>query len=223
MMINLLHVLINHDLKLYARKGGEQITVIGFFLISLTLFPFALGAENPHIQTFAPAFIWIVALLASLLSLPVIFHRDQADGSLDQLRLSGVALEWCVLAKCAANWLGCMLPVLLLSPVAGLVLGMEEKQIARLMLSLLVGTPVLSCIGALGGAFTLHAVNKGGLLAVLVLPLYIPTLIFSTLIAMSDPLVSVSTFPEFFLLLGIMLGGMPLSCWFSAWVLQLQD
>lgn len=215
--------IINHDIKLYARKGGELTTIIGFFVIALTLFPLAMGAGNPHIAEFAPAFIWIVALLASLLSLPAIFNRDMADGALDQLRLSGIALEWVVLAKCTANWIGCQLPLVFISPLFGMMLGLGEEQSARLLLSLLIGTPILSAIGAMGGALTLHAANKSGVLAVLVLPLYIPTLIFATIVAGSDITTSVWQGGEFTMLCAILLAAIPLSCWASAAIIRLQD
>lgn len=214
---------LNHDIKLYARKGGELVTVLGFFLIALTLFPFALGAGNPNTAQFAPAFIWVVALLAALLSLPALFHRDMADGALDQLRLSSVALEWIVLAKCIANWIACQLPLIFISPLVGLMLGMGTEQGGRLMSSLLIGTPVLSCIGALGGALTLHAANKSGILAVLVLPLYIPALIFATIVALSNPATPLLGMAETLLLLGLLCLMLPLSCWMAAWVIRLQD
>lgn len=223
MLIGPLLQVLNHDLKLYARKGGELMTVLGFFLIALTLFPFALGANNPDTAQFAPAFIWVVALLASLLSLPALFHRDMADGALDQLRLSGVALEWIVLAKCAANWIACQLPLIFVSPLIGLMLGMDADQGGRLMSSLLIGTPILSCIGALGGALTLHAANKSGILAVLVLPLYIPALIFATIVALSNPSTPLLEMAETLLVLGLLCLMFPLSCWMAAWVIRLQD
>lgn len=223
MLLSRMGHIINHDIKLYARKGGELVTILGFFAIALTLFPFALGAGNPQVAEFAPAFIWIVALLASLLSLPAIFHRDMADGALDQLRLSGIAMEWCVLAKCTANWVACQLPLIFISPLFALMLGMEEGGASRLMLTLLIGTPVLSAIGALGGALTLHAANKSGVLAVLVLPLYIPTLIFATILAMGDTAVPLLEYAEALMLFGILLAALPLCCWAAAAIIRLQD
>lgn len=223
MLLNRMGHIINHDIKLYARKGGELVTILGFFAIALTLFPFALGAGNPQVAEFAPAFIWIVALLASLLSLPAIFHRDMADGALDQLRLSGIAMEWCVLAKCTANWIACQLPLIFISPLFALMLGMGEEKATRLVLTLLLGTPVLSCIGALGGALTLHAANKSGLLAVLVLPLYIPALIFATILAMSDISTPFMQYAESLMLCGIALAALPLCCWAAAAIIRLQD
>lgn len=223
MLFNALGNIINYEVKLYARKGGELVTVAGFFLIALTLFPFALGADNANTAQYAPALIWVVALLASLLSLPAMFHRDMADGSLDQLRLSPVALEWCILAKCAANWVACQLPLILISPLAGIMLGMSEEQGGRLMASLLLGTPLLCCIGALGGALTLHAANKSGVLAMLVLPLYIPVLIFSTILAMTAPGESLFAQAETLLLAGMLLGAVPLCGWATAWIIRLHD
>lgn len=221
-MLSALLNIINYDVKLYARKGGELATLLGFVVIAAALFPFALGAGADY-APIAPAYIWIIALLASLLSIPHIFHRDQADGTLDQLRLSGLTLEWCVLAKCLANWVGCQLPLILLSPLVGLMLGMEEGQTARLMLSLLITTPLLCCIGALGSALTLHASNKSSILAVIVLPLYIPALIFATSLAQSDPATSALALPQTLGLLGLLLAALPISCWAAAGILRLQD
>lgn len=223
MLFRTLGNIINHEVKLYARKGGEVVTVLGFFVIALSLFPFALGAENAQTAQFAPAFVWVVALLASLLSLPAIFHRDMEDGSLDQLRLAPVSLEWSILAKCLANWIACQLPLILVSPLLGLMLGMNEEQGGRLMVSLLLGTPVISSIGALGGALTLHAANKSGVLAVLVLPLYIPVLIFATILAMTDPATALLSHGEALMLLGLLLAALPLTAWAGAWVIRLQE
>lgn len=223
MLARALGNIINYEIKLYARKGGEVVTIAAFFLIALTLFPFALGADNPHMTEFAPALIWVVALLASLLSLPVILHRDMADGSLDQLRLSGVTLEWVVFAKCLANWIGCQLPLIFISPLIGMMLGMGEEQGARLMSSLLIGTPVLCAIGTLGAALTMHAANMSGVLAVVILPLYIPVLIFATSLAMSSPQVPIFSLEATQLLGGIFCAVFPLGCWAAAWIIRLQD
>lgn len=223
MLFSAIGNIVNHDIKLYMRKGGELVAVLGFCVIAVTLFPLALGAGNPAVARFAPAFIWIIALLSSLLSLPQIFYRDYSDGALDQLRLSGVALEWCAFAKCAANWIACQLPLIFISPLFGLMLGLEEGQSARLMLSLLIGTPVLSLIGALGSALTLHARNHSGIFAVLVLPLYIPVLIFGTAIAMSTPDTAYTSMAETYLLLGLLLAALPLCSWACAGIIRLQD
>lgn len=218
----MLHIL-NHEIKLYARKGGELATVLGFFLIAIALFPFAFGTEKANLTGAAGALIWVVALLATLLSLPSLFHRDMQDGALDQLRLAPVALEWVVLAKCLANWVACQLPLILLAPLAALMLGATEEQGARLMLSLLLGTPTLSCIGALAAALTMHAANKSGVLAVLVLPLYIPVLIFATILAGTSPEENFLSLPEAQLLCGLLLAALPLCSWASAWIIRLQD
>ncbi|MGB1539828.1 MAG: heme exporter protein CcmB [Rickettsiales bacterium] len=141
----------------------------------------------------------------------------------DQLRLSGLALEWCVLAKCSANWISCHLPLILLSPLPALMFGMTGEGASRLMLSLLLGTPVLSLLGALGAALTLHAANKSGVLAVLVLPLFIPALIFGSMFALTSAETSAFEVSEFYMLCGLLLMSLPFSCWFSAWIIRLQD
>jgi heme exporter protein B len=223
MLISAILNIVNYDIKLYARKGGEMMTVLSFFLIATTTFPLALGANTLAIKDFAPAFIWIIALLASLLSIPSIFHRDYSDGTLDQIRLSAIALEWCVFAKCIANWIGCQLPLIVLAPLCGLMLGMAEEQTARMALSLMVATPILCCIGALGSALTLSAAGKNNILAVIVLPLYIPTLIFGTNLAASASDKSVFLTIELPVLTGMALGMLPLCCWASAAIIKIQD
>lgn len=223
MLISAILNIINYDIKLYARKGGELTAVLGFFLIATTLFSLALGTVNPEIKTYAPALLWIIALLSSLLSIPYIFHRDYSDGTLDQIRLSILALEWCVLAKCIANWIGCQLPLVILSPLCGLMLGMAEEQVARMALSFMIATPLLSCLGALGSVLTLNASGKGTLLNVIVLPLYIPTLIFATGLAMSDPLQSAFAIKETFVLVGLLLVVLPLTSWAASAIIKIQD
>lgn len=222
-MINLLLNIINYDVRLYARKGGELLAILGFFLISISLFPFALGSGNPQLAALAPAFICILALLASLLSIPQIFHRDHADGTLDQIRLSALSLEWCALAKITANWMGCQLPLIFIAPIGGLMLGMESEQGARLTLTLLLATPTLSCIGSLGSALTLNASNRNGILAVIILPLYIPVLIFASSLAASATDQSAFTSTEGTALVGMLLAALPLSCWASAAIVRMQD
>lgn len=215
--------IINHDSKLYLKKGGDLSNIIGFSAIAITLFPLAFGADNPLVRDYAPALIWVVALLSSLLSLPSLFGRDYQDGSLDQLRLSGVALEWCVLGKALANWACCQLPIVLASPFFCIVLGLPQEQAARAMLSLLIGTPILSIIGALGGALTLGAGRGSGVLSILVLPLYIPVLIFGSLLALKDPAVSAFSFNETYFLIAMLLAALPLGCWAGAALLRIQD
>lgn len=222
-MISILLNIVNYDVRLYARKGGELLAILGFFLISISLFPFALGAGNPQLPMLAPAFICIIALLASLLSIPQIFHRDHADGTLEQIRLSALSFEWCALAKIAANWIGCQLPLILIAPIGGMMMGMESEQGARLTLALLLATPTLSCIGALGSALTLNASNRSGILAVVILPLYIPVLIFASSLAAKAPAESAMTTAEGMMLVGMLLAALPLSCWASSAIVRIQD
>lgn len=220
---SILSQIVNHDSKLYLKKGGDLTYIIGFSVIVLTLFPLAFGADNPLTGRYGPALIWVVALLASLMSLPSIFGRDAADGSLDQLRLSGATLEWCVLGKAFANWACCQLPLVLASPLFCLVLGVPQEQAARAMLSLLLGTPVLSLIGSLGGALTLAATRGSGIIAILVLPLYIPVLIFGSLLSLKDAALPAFGFNEAWFLLAILLMALPACCWGSASILRAQD
>lgn len=222
-MISLVLNIVNYDVRLYARKGGELLGIVGFFLISTSLFAFAMGAGNPQLASLAPAFICILALLSSLLSIPQIFHRDHADGTLDQIRISALALEWCALAKIGANWMGCQLPLVIIAPIGGLMLGVENEQAARLALTLLLATPILSCIGGLGSALTLAATNRSGILAVIVLPLYIPVLIFAASLAGTAPEEGAISSAPGLALIGILLAAIPLSSWASAAIIRIQD
>ena len=215
--------ILNHDVKLYARQGGELFSVLGFSVVALALFPLAFGAENPLLATYAPAFIWIIALLASLLSIPAILQRDGLDGSLDQLRLSAISMEWLALGKALANWIGCQLPLVMISPALAMMLGLSSEQGARLAATMLIGTPILSLVGTLGSALTLQAQNRAGILALLVLPLYIPALIFASLGAMSDPTASLWHIDEVMILCGLTMLSIPICGLFSAILIRMQD
>ena len=221
-MLSLWWAILTRDIQLYLGKGGDVLTILSFFLIALVLFPFALGADNPNTATYAPAFIWLIALLASLLSLPSILQKDFEDGTLDQLRRTSLSMEWCVLAKILANWIACQLPLLLFSPLAALLLGADATQIPRILVSLLVGTPVLSAIGTMGAALTLHNGSKTNLLAILVLPLYIPALIFAAIVALASPALPFLSMPEMQVSLALIIGMIPLSCLSSAALIRLQ-
>lgn len=223
MLTNALSALVNRDIKLYARKGGELMSSAGFFLVALSLFPLGMGDQLLHLDALAPGLIWVVLLLASLLSAPILLDSDQRDGSLDQLRISGVAMEWIIVAKCIANWVGCLLPLVLLSTLASYLLGMQSAQSARLCASLLLATPLLPLLAMMGASLTLQAAAGHGLLALLVLPLYIPVLIFATAVATSTPDNALLSQAETLFLLGLDLVFLPLSCVVSAWLVRIQQ
>ncbi len=152
--------------------------VVGFFVMTVILFPFGVGPEPELLQRIAAGIIWVTALLAALLSLERLFQGDYEDGSLEALILLPLPLEAQVLAKCLAHWLVSGLPLTLVAPLLGLLLHLDSAGYGTLMLGMALGTPILSLLGAVGAALTLGARRGGVLLSLLVLPLYIPVLIF---------------------------------------------
>ena len=171
------HLLIR-DLRLALRNRHELANPLIFFVLVVTLFPLAVMPTPAALQTMAPGVIWVSALLAVLLSLDRLFKQDYDDGSLDQLMLSPNPLVILVLAKVTAHWLLTGLPLVIIAPLLGLFMSLPMDAVSVLIYSLLLGTPVLSLVGAIGVSLTV-AVNRGGvLLSLIILPLYIPVLIF---------------------------------------------
>ena len=170
--------LLKRDLKLSLRSGGGAVTALLFYLAVVVAMPFAVGPNTQLLATIGAATLWIGALLAGLLGLERLFQSDFEDGSLDQMMLNDIPLPAQILAKCCAHWLATGLPLTLMVPVFGLFLGMDSVSIKASMVTLLVGTPAISLIGAVGAAVTVSLPRGGLLLSVLVLPLCIPVLIF---------------------------------------------
>jgi heme exporter protein B len=168
---------IRRDTLLAMRRRSDVLTVLLFFVIVVSLFPLGVGPEPALLRTIAPGVIWVAALLASMLALSRVFSQDHADGTLEQMLLSATPLSVIVAAKVLAHWLITGLPLVLLAPVLALQFDLPQELFGELMLSLLLGTPALSLIGAIGAALTLGLRGGGALLALLVLPLYIPVLI----------------------------------------------
>lgn len=160
------------------RRRSDWLNALVFFVIVTSLFPLGVGADPKLLKAMAPGVVWVAALLAAMLSLPRVFGTDYADGTLEQLALAPQPLPLLVLAKVSAHWLLSGLPLALVAPVLGLQFGLEGSSIALLSAALLLGTPCLSLIGAVAAALTLGARGAGVLVALLVLPLYIPVLIF---------------------------------------------
>ncbi len=178
-------ILVARDLKLAMRQGGGTLTGVIFLLGLTLLLPLSLGPDPQFLARVAPAMVWIGALLTSLLSLDRLFQADDEDGTLDLLLLSGSAIEALSFAKTVAHWLSHTLPLVILSPLFGLMLGLETNALCGLGGSLLIGTPALTSLGALGAALTLNLRRGGLLLPVLVLPLTLPLLLFGVLSAQS--------------------------------------
>jgi heme exporter protein B len=170
--------LFRRDLRLALRQGGDTGLVLGFFVLAVVLFPLGVGPEPAVLQRIGAGIVWVAALLAALLSLDRLFQSDYQDGGLELLALSSLPLELAVLAKCAAHWVASGLPLALTSPFLALLVDLEPNAIPVLLLGLLLGTPALSLIGSVAAALTLGARRQGALLSLLVLPLYVPPLVF---------------------------------------------
>lgn len=169
---------LHRDLLLAFRGLQQLLQPLLFYTMVVTLFPLAVSPDLSTLAGLAPGIIWIGALLSTLLSLERVFRSDFEDGSLDLLMLSPAPLELLVLAKVFAHWLSTGLPLLIVAPALSMLLAMPERALGTLLVSLALGTPALSLIGAVGVALTVSVQRGGALLALLVLPLYVPILIF---------------------------------------------
>ncbi|QWC96385.1 heme exporter protein CcmB [Polynucleobacter paneuropaeus] len=176
--MNAFFMIVQRDLLLVMRRKSEVLTALFFFVIVTSLFPLGIGADTALLRKIAPGVIWVSALLATLLGLQRLFASDYQDGTLEQLALSPRSFVVLVLGKITAHWLVCGLPLLILAPVIGLQFDLDTASLKTLLLTLLLGTPVLSLIGSIGAALTLGVRGGGALMSLLVLPLYIPVLIF---------------------------------------------
>ncbi len=170
--------LLKRELALGLRQKGDVLTPLVFFVVVASLFPLGVGAETNLLMRMAPGVLWVSALLAAMLSLQRMFASDHADGSLEQMALASTPLSLLVLAKALAHFLLSGLPLVLMAPVLGLQFGLSDRSLGILMLTLLLGTPTLSLVGSIGAALTLGVRGAGVLLSLLILPLYIPVLIF---------------------------------------------
>jgi len=177
-VFGLLGLVIRRDLLLAMRRRADVLTTLIFFVMVVSLFPLGVGPEPDMLRKMAGGVLWVAALLASMLSLPRMFSADHIDGTLEQMMLAPQSLTIMVLGKIVAHWMLSGLPLVLIAPVLGLQFDMPADAIGVLMLALLLGTPVLSMIGAVGAALTLGLRGGGVLVSLLVLPLTIPVLIF---------------------------------------------
>ncbi|MFO1264073.1 MAG: heme exporter protein CcmB [Rhodoferax sp.] len=173
-----LAAVLRRDLLLVARRKSEVLTALFFFVIVSSLFPLGIGPEPSLLRKIAPGILWVGALLATLLGLQRMFAADHADGTLEQMVISPSPLVVLVLGKILAHWLVSGLPLVLMAPVMGIQFDLDASALGILVVALLLGTPLLSLIGAIGAALTLGVRGGGVLLSLLVLPLYVPALIF---------------------------------------------
>lgn len=208
--MNRFRTLVMRDLRLALRQGSDATIAVMFFVLCVVLFPFGVGPEPNILARIAAGVIWVAALLASLLSLERLFQNDYEDGSLELLSLSPLPLEAVVLAKVLAHWLVTGVPLIVAAPILALLLNMETGGFGVLVLTLAVGTPILSLIGAIGAGLTLGARRGGVLLSLLILPLYIPVLIFGAG-AIDAAVTGLTPRPHLLLLGGILAAALPLA------------
>ena len=211
--------IIRRELRLAMRQGSDASIALMFFVVVVALFPLGVGPEPGILERISGGVVWIGALLAAMLSLDRLFQSDLEDGSLDLLVLAPWPLEFLVLAKCLAHWLVTGLPIMLISPLLGLLLHMNTDAYLSLLAAMALGTPVLSLIGAVGASLVLGARRAGVLVSLLVLPLTVPVLIFGVA-AVEAAAIGQSSQPHLMLLGALLLAAIPLCPWAAAAALR---
>jgi heme exporter protein B len=219
-MIQTLRYIVARDVLLAMRRRADVATTLFFFVIVASLFPLGVGPDPKILRIMAPGILWVGALLASMLSLGRLFAEDYADGSLEQLVLAPEPLALVVIGKVMAHWLVSGLPLVLISPVIALQFDLPAEAMGTLLLALLLGTPVLSLIGAIGAALTVGVRGGGVLVSLLVLPLYVPVLIFGAG-AVDASAIGMSASAHLSILGALLLGGMALAPWATAAALRI--
>lgn len=212
--------IVKRDLRLALKHGSDSATVVVFFVLTVTLFPLGVGPEAAMLARLAPGVIWVAALLASMLALDRLFRADHEDGSLELLALGPLPLEITVLAKCLAHWLTTGLPLVVTAPLLAVFLNMDIEGYVTLVAAMALGTPVLSLIGAIGAALTVSLRRGGVLISLIVLPLYIPVLIFGVG-AVDAAVYGLAARPHLLILGAFLLAALPLSPWAGAAALRL--
>jgi heme exporter protein B len=203
--------LVVRDLRVAWKEGGAVGIALGFYVVVATLLPLSIGPDLNLLTRIAPGVLWIGLLLAALLSLGRMFETDFDDGSLEVLALGPLPLEAVAAAKSLVHWLTTGLPLMALAPLMGLLLNLEPAAYGYLMLSMLVGTPAVSALGAVGAALTLRSRRGGLLLALLLLPLFVPTLVFGIETVRGSALGEASFLPAFLILCAISLAALVLA------------
>jgi heme exporter protein B len=218
-MIRTMRLLVTRDLRLALRQGSDAAMVIAFFVITVTLFPLGVGPEPNILARIAPGVVWVTALLATMLSLDRLFQTDYEDGSMDLLILAPVPVELVVLAKVLAHWMLTGLPLILAAPVLAALMNMPGDGYLVLVFSMFLATPTLSLIGSVGAALALGARRGGILISLLVLPLYIPVLIFAVG-AVDAAITGLTPRPHLLILGAILAAALPLAPWAAAAALR---
>lgn len=211
--------IVRRDLRLALRQGSDSLMVVTFFVLTVVLFPFGIGPEAGILERVSAGVLWVTALLASMLSLDRLFQTDYEDGSLELLALTPTPLEVVVAAKITAHWLTTGLPLIIAAPLLAVLLNMNAEGFATLLAAMALGTPTLSLIGAIGAALVLGARRGGVLLSLLILPLYVPVLIFGVG-AIDAAVQGLSPKPHLLILAGLLAAALPLCPWASAAALR---
>lgn len=214
--------LLGRDLRLALREGSALGTALGFYLVVVAMLPLGLGPDLNLLTRIAAGILWVALLLSALLSLPRIFEADHDDGVLEVLAMAPLPLEAATAAKALAHWLTTGVPLTLMAPLLGLMLNMELASYPPLLATMLAGTPAISFIGAIGAALTLRSRRGGLLIALLVLPLYIPTLIFGISAVEAATLGTGGFGPSFLILVAISLASLVLGPLAAAAALRVQ-
>lgn len=219
-MLSVMRSVIARDLTLAWRRRTDVFTSVIFFVIVASLFPLGIGPEPKLLLAIGPGVVWVAALLASMLALSRLFAEDHADGTLEQMLIGATPLSVIVIAKVVAHWVAANLPLVLIAPLLGLQFGLPADALAVLAFALMLGTPSLSLIGAIGAALTLGLRGGGVLLALLVLPLYAPVLILGSL-AVESTAAGLSAQPYLLLLAALSLTALSLAPWAIAAALRI--
>lgn len=212
--------IVGRDVRLAFRRGGEAALTVMFFLIAVALFPLGIGPEPEILARIAPGVLWVAALLAATLSLDRLFRADHEDGSLDLMVLTPLPLELTVLAKALAHWLTTGLPLTVAAPFLALMLQLDVASWPVLIAAMALGTPTLSLVGAIGASLTLGARRGGVLASLIVLPLFVPVLIFGTS-AIDAALSNLDAGPALLILGAFLLAALPLAPFATAAALRL--
>lgn len=220
-MLSAFWILLKRDLLLALRRRSEVFTVLFFFIIVISLFPLGIETEDKFLKQIAPGVVWIAALLASTLALDRLFASDYLDGTLEQFILAPQSLSTMVFAKMVAHWLLTGLPLVLIAPLVGLFYHLPFETIKVMMLVLFIGTPVLSMIGAIGAALTLGLRGGGVLVSLLVLPFYIPILVYGSGAISTSMIEGLSIQPYLLLLIAFSLLSIIFSPWATASALKI--
>lgn len=212
--------IVRRDLILALRRRSEVANPVLFFMLVITLFPLGIGAQPKLLQAIAPGVIWVSALLATMLSLDSLFRSDFDDGSIEQILLSPYPVSILVLGKVTAHWLTTGLPLIFIAPLLAVFLGLPAQSLSMLLLTLILGTPILSLIGAVGVALTVGLRRGGMILSLLVLPLYVPVLIFaSNAVEMAS--VGLPTQAQLSILIAMLFAAIVLTPWPTAAALKM--